>query len=78
MDLVLRDLPSRLEKALQELAERHNTTIEAEAMDALDSKLTDYLRRGAPALEILARIEAAGIRTPGNSVKIIRRMRDGR
>ena len=78
MDLVLRNIPDRVGDALRELAARHNTTVEAEAVDILDAKLAEPKKVGAPALEILARIEAAGIRTPGNSVKIIRRMRDRR
>ena len=77
MDLVLRDIPQHLERALRELAALHDTTVEAEAVNMLASRLSGPVKKGgAPALEILARIEAAGIRTPGNSVEIIRKMRD--
>ena len=79
MDLLLRNLPDRLETALQELAALHDTTVEVGAIAVLTSKLSaPSKQQGAPALEILARIDAAGIRTPGNSVEIVRKMRDER
>lgn len=78
MDLVLRDIPDRLGDALRDLAGRHNTTVEAEAVSLLTANVAPEPRKpkSTPA-EILARIEAAGIRTPSNSVEIIRQLRDG-
>ena len=77
MDLVLRNIPDRVGDALRELAARHNTTVEAEAVSVLGAVSPAPERPRVSALEILAEIEALGIRTPGNSVDLIRRTRDG-
>ena len=77
MDLVLPNIPERVGKALRDLATRHNTTVEAEAVSVLGALSPEPDKPRVSALEILAEIEASDIRTPGNSVEIIRRTRDG-
>ena len=74
LSLSIKNVPDELAQRLRERAERNRRSLQGELLVILDEATTPRL---GPA-EALARVRALGLRTPAESARMIRRMRDGR
>jgi plasmid stability protein len=72
----LRDLPERLVEQIKLRAVRHGRTPEQEAQALLEKALVS--KAIISPRQILAEARAAGIRTPSESVRMVREDRDAR
>lgn len=73
--LSIKDVPGDLVEALRERARRHHRSMQGELMHILETAVRP------PAFqveELVRRIEAVGVRTPAESVEMIREDRDRR
>jgi plasmid stability protein len=72
--LSIKNVPDELAEQLRQRAERNQRSLQGELMVILEAAA-----RGPISIEELARrVKAMGLKTPGDSVEIIRAMRDGR
>ena len=74
LSLSIKNVPDDLAQRLRERAERNHRSLQRELLVILDEATTPRIR---PA-EALARVRALGLKTPSESVRLIRRIRDGR
>lgn len=72
----IKNAPDALVDALKQRARRHHRSLQGELLAILE----DVVGSGAPLgpAEVKARVEAIGLRTPRESVRIVRAARDGR
>ncbi len=73
VSLSIKDVPDRLAKALRERARQNHRSIQGELMDILETALRP---RPFRADEFLRRVRALGLKTPSESVQMIREDRD--
>ena len=76
VNLSIKNAPDELVALLRERAERNHRSMQGEMLAILEDAVRPP-RRKAPA-EVLADIRRLGLRTPGESAKMIRRDRDSR
>ena len=76
-NLSIKNAPDEVVKRLKERAARHHRSLQGELMAIIEAAA--YADEGhLTPREILARVRAAGISTPSDSVRIIRASREGR
>ncbi len=74
LSLSIKNVPDELAQRLRGRAERNHRSLQKELLVILDEATTPRI---SPS-EAFERVRALGLRTPGESVRMIRRMRDGR
>lgn len=75
VSLSIKDVPDDLARALRARAKRNHRSIQGELMDLLETALRP---RPFRANEFLRQVRALGIKTPAESVQMIREDRDSR
>lgn len=76
VDLSIRQAPDILMRRLRARAERHNRSIEDEAVAILESALQE--RPVETPSQVLAQVRRLGLKTPSESADLIRADRDAR
>jgi plasmid stability protein len=74
--ITLKNVPKALADQLKSRAKVNHRSMQGEAMHILEGALVPVRKVGIA--EIYERIRKRGVRTPSNSVRIIRELRDGR
>ncbi len=74
LSLSIKNVPDELAKHLRDRAERNRRSLQRELLVILEEAATP---RVAPR-EALERIRAMGLKTPAESVRMIRKLRDAR
>jgi plasmid stability protein len=74
LSLSIKNVPDDPARRLRDRAERNHRSLQRELLVILDEATTPRIR---PA-EVLARVRALGLQMPSESVRFIRRIRDGR
>ena len=74
LSLSIKNVPDELAQRLRERAERNRRSLQRELLVILEEAASP---RVAPR-EALERIQALGLKTPGESVRMIRRLRHAR
>ena len=75
VSLSIKDVPNDLAQALRVRAEKNHRSIQGELMDILEQAVRPRPFRAAA---LLAEVRALGLKTPGESVKMIRQDRGRR
>jgi antitoxin FitA len=75
--LTIRDIPRPVLEQLKARAERHRRSMQGEILAILESAAADGVTRRSAA-ETLAFVRELGVRTAGESARLIRADRDGR
>ena len=75
VSLSIKDVPNDLARALRVRAERNHRSIQGELMDILEQAVRP---RPFRASALLAEVRALGLKTPGESVKMVRQDRGRR
>ena len=70
----IKNVPDELARRVRERAERNHRSLQRELLVILDEATSPRIGPG----EALERVRALGLKTPGESARMIRRMRDGR
>ena len=73
VSLSIKDVPDDLARALRARAKRNHRSIQGELMDLLETALRP---RPFRALALLREVRALGLKTPAESVQMIREDRD--
>ncbi len=74
MNLSIKNVPDQLARRLRKRAERNRRSLQKELIVILE----ESTGTGLAPREALGRIRALGLRTPGESVRMIRELRDVR
>jgi plasmid stability protein len=74
LSLSIKNVPDDLAQRLRDRAERNHRSLQRELLVILQEAATPRVSPG----EAFERIRALGLKTPGESTQLIRRMRDGR
>ena len=77
LSLTVRNIPRPIFERLRDRAVRHRRSMQGEILAILEAAATEPAARRS-ALETLQRVRALGVRTPAESVEMIRDDRDGR
>ena len=75
VDLSIRGVPDALAEALRRRAAAHNRTVDEEVVGILEATVTEEPQYTID--DLLADVQAMGLRSPSDSVAIIREDRDG-
>ena len=75
-DLSIKNVPAKLVERLRRRAKAHHRSLQGELLSIIEGSVRDeqVLTAGA----VLTRIRRSGLRTPAESVSMIRKDRDGR
>jgi len=76
VNLSIKNVPDYLAGQLRKRATRHHRSLQGELMAILEENLGN--RRSLTPTELLSKIRAFGLKTPGEAVRLIRRERDER
>lgn len=76
VNLSIKNAPDEVVERLRERARRHHRSLQGELMAIIEAAAQD--EGHLTAREALARVRAAGIATPSDSVRVIRALREGR
>ena len=76
VNLSIKNAPDELVRRLKDRAARNHRSLQGELMAIVESAVGDK-RRMMPE-EVLAEVRRIGLSTPGESVAIVRKARDGR
>jgi len=74
--ITIKNVPKGMAVQLKARAKGNHRSMQGEAMSILESALT--LRPKMAVEDIVARVRARGLRSPSESAKIVREMRDAR
>ena len=74
VNLSIKNVPDDLAERLRERAERNRRSLQGELLMILEEAATTRIRPR----EALKRVRELGLRTPSESTRLIRRMRDAR
>jgi plasmid stability protein len=74
LSLSIKNVPEELAQRLRDRAERNQRSLQRELLVILQEAAMPRIGPG----EAFERIRALGLKTPGESARMIRRMRDGR
>jgi len=74
LSLSIKNVPDELAQRLRDRAVRNQRSLQRELLVILDEATTPRIG----AAEAFERVRALGLKTPGESARMIRRMRDGR
>jgi plasmid stability protein len=77
MNLLIRNVPDELVRRLKERAKRNHRSLQGEMRAILDEAVMRS-RKTLTVAEVSAEVERLGIRSPSESVEIIRKTRDAR
>ena len=78
VNLSIRNAPDDVVVRLKARAARNHRSLQGELMAIVEAAANEPLREKIDARELLARVRALGIKSPDESVKIIREARDTR
>ncbi len=74
VNLSVKNVPEEIAQRLRERAERNRRSLQRELMIILEDAASPKLSLR----DAMERVRALGLKTPGDSVRIIRQMRDAR
>lgn len=76
MNLSIKNAPEALVRRLKERAARNHRSLQGELMAIVEAAVGE--RRRMTPVDVLAEVRRIGLSTPGESVAIVRKARDGR
>lgn len=76
VNLSIKNVPDHLAEQLRKRAAQHHRSLQGELMAILEENISNP--RSLTPVELLSKIRAAGLKTPEESAKLIRRERDER
>jgi plasmid stability protein len=76
MNLSIKNAPEALVRRLKERAARNHRSLQGELMAIIEAAVGE--RRRMMPVDVLAEVRRIGLSTPGESVDIVRKTRDGR
>lgn len=76
VNLSIKNVPDHLAEQLRKRAARHHRSLQGELMAILEENLEN--RRSLMPAELLSKIRASGLKTPGEAARLIRKERDER
>lgn len=78
VNLSIKNAPDEVVKRLKARAARHHRSLQGELMALIEIAAREEEAGIFTPAEVLDRVRAAGIRSPADSVRVIRRLREGR
>jgi len=78
VNLSIKNAPDEVVKRLKARAARHHRSLQGELMAIVETAAREEEAGILTPAQILARVRAAGVRSPADSVRVIRRLREGR
>ncbi len=78
VNLSIKNAPDEVVKRLKARAARHHRSLQGELMAIVETAAREEEAGILTPAQVLARVRAAGVRSPADSVRVIRSLREGR